>query len=72
MDYPNRLKELREDADKTQKEIAAILDTDQSYYAKYENGKRPLPIWHLKTLCLFYRVSSDYILGLPKDLNWPR
>lgn len=70
--YNERLKALREDHDYTQKEIAEILGTDQSYYAKYENGKRPLPIHHLKTLCLHYHTSADYILGLPKGLEWPR
>lgn len=72
MDYPNVLRDLREDHDMTQGDIAKILDLDQSYYAKYENGKHPLPVKHLKTLCLFYKVSADYILGLPKGLNWPR
>ncbi|MBQ8648962.1 MAG: helix-turn-helix transcriptional regulator, partial [Clostridia bacterium] len=54
-----------------QKDIAEILGTTQSYYAQYENGHRPLPIGHLIKLCVFYGVSSDYILGLPKGLNYP-
>ena len=72
MHYYERIKELREDEDRTQQEIADILKTSQSYYAKYEAGKHPLPIQHLRTLCLFYHVSADYILGLPRGLNWPR
>lgn len=72
MDYNNRLRQLREDADLNQTQVADILKTSQSYYAKYENGKHPLPVNHLKTLCLFYKVSADYILGLPKGLQWPR
>ena len=44
MDLGERLRGLREDADKTQAEIAAILGTTQQYYGKYESGKRPLPI----------------------------
>lgn len=72
MQIGNKLRELREDKDMTQTEIARVLDIDQSYYSKYENGIRPIPTWHLKTLCLFYGVSADYILGLPKGLNWPR
>lgn len=72
MAYRNVLRDLREDHDLTQSDIAKILNTTQSYYAKYENGHHPFPIEHLKTLCLFYRVSADYILGLPKGLNWPR
>lgn len=70
--YNNRLKELRQDNDKTQEEIANILNTSKQYYQKYEKGLHPLPIHHLKTLCLFYGVSADYVLGLPKGLKWPR
>ena len=67
-----RLQELREDNDKSQKEIATLLCTSQQYYSEYENGKRPLPIKHLKTLAIYYGVSADYILGLPRGLSWPR
>lgn len=72
MNYNERIRQLREDNDKNQTEIANILGTSQSYYAKYENGKHPLPIEHLRTLCLYYHVSADYLLGLPKNLDWPR
>ena len=71
MQYTQRIRNLREDNDKTQKEIAIILKTDQSYYSKYENGVRPLPIEHLITLCRYYKISADYILGFtdePKPL----
>ncbi len=71
MDYAQRLRDLREDKDLNQKDVANLLQTDQSYYSKYENGIRPLPINHLITLCLFYNVSADYILGLP-DLPYPK
>lgn len=70
MDYAQRIRDLREDADKTQKEIAQLLGTTQQYYANYETGKRPLPIDRLRELCLYYHVSADYILGLPKDLPY--
>ena len=70
MEYYERLKNLRIDADKTQSEIADYLETEQSYYAKYENGKRMLPIDRLKKLCALYHVSADYILGLPADLPY--
>ena len=65
--YNERIKELRIDNDKKQTEVANILDTDQSYYSKYEKGKRPLPIEHLMKLCIFYNVSADYILGFTKE-----
>ena len=65
--YNERIKELRIDNDKKQTEVANILDTDQSYYSKYEKGKRPLPIEHLMKLCIFYNVSADYILGFTNE-----
>ncbi len=70
MGYNERIKNLRIDHDKTQKEIAELLGTGQSYYAKYENGHRPLPIDRLRELCLYYNVSADYILGLPENLPY--
>lgn len=70
MEYYERIKNLRIDHDKTQSQIADILQTGQSYYAKYENGHRPLPIDRLRELCLYYHVSADYILGLPEDLPY--
>lgn len=74
MIYSQRIRDLREDKDLLQLDIAKLLNTTQSYYAQYENGRRPLPIHHLITLCKFYNVSPEYILGftntpkpLPKD-----
>ena len=64
MTYPQRLKILREKKGMTQEQIALILKTSQQYYGKYENGKRPLPVDHLITLCKFYKISADWILGL--------
>lgn len=72
MKYNEIIRSLREDHDLTQKEVASLLGTEQSYYAKYENGKHPLPIDHLIKLCEYYKVSADYILGLPRGLSWPR
>lgn len=72
MEYWQRLKGLRIDSDKSQKEIAEILKTEQSYYAKYENGKRPIPIDRLIILCEYYNVSADYILGLSENLPYGR
>jgi len=64
MEYNERIRELRENARKTQTEIAKILGTTQSYYSEYELGKRELPIKHLIKLCKYYKVSADYILSL--------
>lgn len=61
--YFQRLRDLREDADKAQKEIAAILNIDQRTYSNYETGKREIPIHHLMTLADYYGVSVDFIVG---------
>lgn len=67
MDYIRRIRDLREDADLTQAEVAAILGTSQTMYARYERGANELPIHHLLKLCELYKVSSDYILGLSDE-----
>lgn len=64
-----RLKDLREDADKSQEEIAKIIGTSQSYYAQYENGKRAIPFDRVVALAKYYNVSLDYIAGF---INIPR
>ena len=66
--YVKRIRDLREDNDKTQQEIADILGTSQTMYARYERGANELPVRHLISLCEYYKVSADYILGL-KDNN---
>ena len=58
-----RLRDLREDRDLTQKEIAAILNVSQNTYSQYETGKITLTAEVLLTLSEFYGVSTDYILG---------
>lgn len=64
VDYTQRIRNLREDADMTQSEIANILGTSQTMYARYERGANEMPIRHLIALCRYYKVSADYILGL--------
>ena len=59
----HRLKDLREDMDLTQVEVAKILNTTQQQYSKYEIGIRLIPIDKLNILADFYKTSSDYILG---------
>lgn len=62
--YLKRLRELREDHDKYQKEIAEILNISQQYYSEYEKGNRPIPVDYVVKLAKFYHVSADYILEL--------
>ncbi|MBD8926582.1 MAG: XRE family transcriptional regulator [[Eubacterium] rectale] len=64
MDYIQRMRNLREDNDKTQQQIADYLGTSQTMYARYERGANELPIHHLISLCRYYNVSADYLLGL--------
>ena len=66
MKYVKRIRDLREDHDLTQQQVASYLDTSQTMYARYERGANELPIRHLIKLCELYRVSADYILGLGK------
>jgi len=64
MSIYQRIKDLREDADKSQAEIAKILGTTQSYYAQYENGKRAIPLERMIALAKYYNISLDYLAGL--------
>mgnify|MGYP002416331463 FL=1 len=63
MDYIIRIRNLREDADKTQQEIAEYLGTSQTMYARYERGANEMPIRHLIKLSDYYKVSLDYLCG---------
>ena len=63
MDYIIRIRNLREDADKTQQEIAEYLGTSKTMYARYERGANEMPIRHLIKLSDYYQVSLDYLCG---------
>lgn len=67
MDYMIRMRNLREDNDLTQQEIATVLGTSQTMYARYERGANEMPIRHLIKLARYYDVSTDYLLGLTKE-----
>ncbi len=64
--YYERLRKLREDNDLKQSDIARVLGTTQQVYSRYENGINEMPVRHLVTLCRFYGVSADNVLGLDK------
>ena len=61
--YLEKLRGLREDNDLTQAQVANVLGTSQTMYARYERGANELPIRHLISLCKFYNVSADYLLN---------
>lgn len=60
--FLEKLRGLREDNDLTQSQIAEVLGTSQTMYARYERGANEMPIRHLVTLCKYYNVSADYLL----------
>ncbi len=62
--YIDIIRELREDRDLTQSQIAEVLGTTQQVYSRYEKGENEIPVRHIITLCKFYNISADYILGL--------
>lgn len=62
--YAQILRDLREDKDETQKDIAKLLGITQQQYALYEKGYRSLPIDFIKPLCEHFGVSADYVLGI--------
>ena len=62
-----RLKDLREDRDITQRELAEFLHIRQNTYSQYETGQRQLPVDTLIKLALFFNTSTDYILELTDD-----
>lgn len=65
--YMDILRELREDRDLSQQDIAQVLGTTQQVYSRYEQGVNEFPVRHLLTLCRYYRVSADYVLGLAPE-----
>ena len=60
---PQRLRDLREDADLNQTDIAEYLGIQQTVYSRYERGVRTIPLEHLIRLADFYNVSLDYLVG---------
>lgn len=68
----DRIRDARKDADMGQKEIAQILGITQQQYSLYETGRRSMPAEYLPAICRALGVSSDYLLGLPPGLPWPR
>lgn len=71
MAFYQRIRDLREDADKTQSEIAEYLGTTAQYYGKYEKGERELPFHRAVQLADFYGVSLDYLAGRTNLLRSP-
>ena len=69
MNYAERMRNLRQDNDLSQKKVADMLGVAQTTYSQYELEKRPMPIDYLIALCKFYNVSADYMLGFSNRKN---
>ena len=63
MGYYQRVRDLREDLDETQKDIAELLNMQLTVYQRYERGERELPLWAAIKLADYYNVSLDYLVG---------
>lgn len=71
--YLRRLKDIREDNDLLQKQVAITLGITRQQYGLYESGERSLPIDKLYKLAKFYNTSADYLLGLTDEITpYPR
>ena len=72
MEIQEKIRLLRENAGLKQKDMAELLKTTQQYYSEYELGNRRIPSDHIKTLCEYFHVSADYLLGFPEGLPYPK
>ena len=72
LEYMKKLRDLREDNDLTQEQVAYLLGTSQTMYVRYERGASDLPLRHLEALCRFYNVSADEILEIKSDDTRPK
>ena len=67
--YFQRLRDLREDHDMNQTQVAKLINTSQTVYSRYERGFQTIPVEHLLILADFYKVSTDYILGRTNNMK---
>lgn len=69
MDIVDNLRKIRTSRNLSQEDVAAVLNTTQQQYSKYENGYNEIPVRHVITLCKFYSISSDWLLGLTENIE---
>ena len=67
MEYRFRLRDLREDADLNQTQVAEYIGINQRTYSNYETGKRSMPIEHYRKLAFLYQTSVDYLIGITEQ-----
>ena len=69
MDVIQNLRIIRIKNGHSQMDIAEVLNTTQQQYSKYENGQNEIPVRHVITLCKFYGISADWLLGLKEEME---
>ena len=69
MDVVQNLRLIRTRKGYSQMDIAEVLNTTQQQYSKYENGQNEIPVRHVLTLCKFYEISADWLLGLKEEME---
>lgn len=69
MDVVSNMRKIRKERRYSQEDIAEVLDTTQQQYSRYENGDNEIPVRHVITLCKFYKISSDWLLGLKDTME---
>lgn len=69
MDVIHNIRKIRIEKGYSQMDIAEVLNTTQQQYSKYENGQNEIPVRHVITLCKFYGISSDWLLGLKDTME---
>ena len=67
MNYIENMRKIRLDRGLSQMAVAEVLEINQQQYSRYENGQNEIPIRHIITLCRFYGISADWLLGLKED-----
>ena len=69
MDVTQNIRKIRKERRYSQEDIAELLHTTQQQYSKYENGTHDIPVRHVVTLCKFYGISADWLLGLKDTME---
>ena len=67
MNYIDNMRKIRHEWGLSQMAVAAILEINQQQYSRYENGQNEIPVRHIITLCKFYGISADWLLGLKEE-----
>lgn len=67
-----KLRDIREDSDLTQAELAELIGITKEQYGRYERGVNELPLRYFRKICLVLNISPAWLLDLPEDLNYPK